>query len=148
MLKVKWLVLLLVAIGMGYFVYVQTKDTGSTVDKNTVDSGSSILDRHIQAFESAKQKLTGDKLELAEKLLPKQATSVDLSDIELESLQVQSDAKKAEIEELMIQLDGNLHDSEARKQIKAQLKQKMDEYNKLVLPLALKSMENNNQPKT
>ena len=148
MLKIMWLaVLLFIVLSASYLLINYFPSNGEMTDNSEFNPGLEGQRENV-VKNINKRSLQEEQLELSNKLLPKKASPVTLSESQLVELQQLSDVKKGEIEALMVKLDGSLDNPDERKLIKADLKKKMDEYNRLILPLALKSMEENNQPET
>lgn len=82
-----------------------------------------------------------EKAREAKRFLPKKMTSVLLSEQELSILKEKSQHKQAEINLLIAQYGENIHDKEKKQKLQNKVKILMTEYNELVLPLALKAMQ-------
>ena len=77
----------------------------------------------------------------AKRFLPKKMTSVLLSEQELNILKEKSQIKQAEINLLIAQYGENIHDKEKKQKLQKKVKILMTEYNELILPIALKAMQ-------
>jgi hypothetical protein len=82
-----------------------------------------------------------EKAKQAKRFLPKKMTPVSLSDKELNILKEKSQHKEAEINLLIAEYEDNIHDHDKKQALQEKVKILMAEYNKLILPLALKAME-------
>ena len=128
-------------IGKGEFS--ETSIRGGAVNK--ADSTSGKPDENLVGVNQAYANKVSEarkrqQEQLAARLLPKSPTPVDLSDRELDELRRASQEKKKEIDLLMAQYDLSRGQESQRAAIKAQMKSLMDEYNEMILPLALKEM--------
>lgn len=82
-----------------------------------------------------------EKIREAKRFLPKEMTPVSLSEQELNLLKEKSQHKQAEINSLIAQYEENINDHDKKLALQEKVKILMEEYNKLILPLALKAME-------
>ena len=151
MLKNKWL---MVAIGLvaGLAYLLVSNQIEEELDPLTIEALSKPESTGLKQRPDIKERSDpitmakrDAKRKQAEKLLPKAATKVTLTEVELQNLRSASLAKQEEINMLMTQYSNQSLAVSERKEVKAKLKRLMDEYNEMVLPLALKAMEEKGQ---
>ncbi|GEM_PF-3261930 len=75
---------------------------------------------------------------------PKKATPVNLSVEELLALKQKADEKQKQIDELIIELDQNLANPEQKAQIQVRINELLEQYNELILPVALNAIAEKN----
>ena len=146
MLKVKGLFLLsLIALGVAYMLWPEPDRV--PVNQTELEHGTGMTEaqRHKVSQDPIRMAKEAAKRQQAEKLRPKSATKVTLSEQELRERSLLAEEKKTQISVLMSKYNDSRLSAEEGHQLKAEMKLLMEEYNQVILPVALKAMEEREQ---
>mgnify|MGYP000141180812 CR=1 FL=1 len=124
------IICLVTGVAIGWWLSGSGDKRLEQTESNPAQQGQSVISAPA-AEATEEQALTEDKTSDASKL----------SDQEIEKLKLDIEVKKQEINELMAQYEASMDDKDKKAALKQELAVLMEQYNQMVLPLALEQMK-------
>ena len=124
------IICLVTGVAIGWWLSGSGDKRLEQTEPNPDQQGQSVISAP-DAEATEEQALTEDKTSDASKL----------SDQEIEKLKLDIEVKKQEINELMAQYEASMDDKDKKAALKQELAVLMEQYNQMVLPLALEQMK-------
>jgi len=124
------IICLVTGVAIGWWLSGSGDKRLEQTEPNPAQQGQSVISAPA-AEATEEQALTEDKTIDASKL----------SDQEIEKLKLDIEVKKQEINELMAQYEASMDDKDKKAALKQELAVLMEQYNQMVLPLALEQMK-------